>query len=154
MTRYESQDCSVARTLDVVGDHWSILIIRDALRGVRRFDEFQRSLGVARNILAARLEKLVEHEILTRELYQERPPRYEYRPTERGLDLWEPLAMLMKWGDRHVSKRPPMLLEHRGCGNVIEPTLHCPECGDELTIGDLRLYENTRGKRRAAAAKV
>src|SRR5215204_3268371 len=94
---YEGQTCSVARALELVGERWTLLVLRDAFLGVRRFDDFQRSLGVARNVLQTRLERLVEEDLLERRLYQERPARYEYRLTEKGLDLWPALVALMKW---------------------------------------------------------
>jgi DNA-binding HxlR family transcriptional regulator len=104
---YDGQNCSVARTLELIGERWTLLIVRDAFLGRRRFDEFQESLGVARNVLADRLAKLVEHGIFERVRYQERPERFEYRLTERGLDLRVPLLALMQWGDRHLSPAPP-----------------------------------------------
>src|SRR3954469_2905422 len=85
---YDDQVCSIARTLELIGERWTILIVRDAFLGVRRFDELQRSLGIARNVLQNRLERLVEHGILERVRYQERPERFEYRLTEKGIDLW------------------------------------------------------------------
>ena len=104
---YEGENCSVARALELVGERWTLLIVRDAAQGRRRFEEFQQSLGVARNILADRLAKLVADGIFERVLYQERPPRYEYRLTEMGRDLRVPLIALMQWGDRYVSPAPP-----------------------------------------------
>src|SRR3954462_7637079 len=99
---YDTQVCSVARALEVVGERWTLLVLRDAFLGVRRFDDFQRSLGVARNILQARLERLVDEGLLERQPYQERPPRYEYRLTEKGIELWPAIVALMKWGDRYL----------------------------------------------------
>ena len=104
---YEGQNCSVARTLELVGERWTLLIVRDAFLGRRRFEEFQESLGIARNILTDRLAKLVDHGIFERVRYQERPERYEYRLTDKGRDLRVPLLALMQWGDRHLSPTPP-----------------------------------------------
>src|SRR5918998_127305 len=98
---YAGQNCSIAGTLELVGERWTLLIVRDAFLGIRRFDDFQRNLGIARNVLQSRLERLVEEGILKREPYQERPPRYEYRLTRKGVDLWPVLVALMGWGDRH-----------------------------------------------------
>src|SRR5919112_1114607 len=98
---YDSQHCSIARALEVLGDRWTLLVIRDAFLGLRRFDDFQRDLGIARNVLADRLGRLVDEGILERHAYQERPERFEYRLTEKGADLWPVLISLMKWGDRH-----------------------------------------------------
>ena len=106
---YEGQDCSVARTLELVGERWTLLIVRDAFLGRRRFEEFQESLGIARNILTDRLAKLVDHGVFERVRYQERPERYEYRLTDKGRDLRVPLLALMQWGDRYLSPKPPRL---------------------------------------------
>ena len=135
---YEGQVCSVARTLEVVGERWTILIIRDAFRGIRRFDDFQRSLGVARNVLQGRLERLVEHGILKRVPYQERPERFEYRLTESGIDLWPVVVALLNWGDRHAAPDgPPVVLEHRGCGGHMNDRRICEECGAYLAAREV-----------------
>ena len=102
---YESQTCSIAGALEVVGERWSLLIVRDMLLGLRRFDEIQADLGIARNVLQTRLTRLHEQGVLEKRLYQEHPPRYEYRLTEKGLDLWPTIVALMQWGDRYA--RPP-----------------------------------------------
>ena len=137
---YRGQLCSVARTLEVVGERWTILILRDAFLGVRRFDDFQRNLGIARNVLHTRLRRLVDEGLLERRRYQERPERFEYRLTERGLDLWPALLALMQWGDRHLAGEggPPLLLEHRDCGGAITEHRTCERCGAELGPRDVR----------------
>src|SRR3982750_1007871 len=104
---YENQVCSIARALEIVGERWTILIVRDAFLGVRRFDDFQRSLGIARNVLADRPDRLVGAGIFERRRYQDRPPRYEYRLTERGHDLHPVIFSLMKWGDKHAAPNGP-----------------------------------------------
>jgi DNA-binding HxlR family transcriptional regulator len=130
---YTSQNCSIARTLEVVGERWSILIVREAFLGIRRFDEYQRRLGIARNILQARLERLVEEGIMRRELYQERPPRYEYHLTSKGVDLWPTVVALLKWGDRHAAPAgPPVIIEHKGCGGEVDDRRRCTKCGADL----------------------
>jgi len=106
---YEGQNCSVARSLELVGERWTLLIVRDAFLGRHRFEEFQASLGIARNILTDRLAKLVDHGIFERVRYQERPDRYEYRLTDKGRDLRLPLLALMEWGDRYLSPSPPRI---------------------------------------------
>jgi DNA-binding HxlR family transcriptional regulator len=137
---YEGQICSVARTLGVIGDRWTMLIIRDAFLGVRRFDDFQRSLGIARNVLDSRLSRLCDDGILERRLYQERPERYEYRLTEMGHDLWPVLVSLMQWGDRHLSgDGPPILVQHRDCGGAVTSGLTCEKCGATLTARDAQV---------------
>jgi len=136
---YDSQTCSVASTLEVVGERWTLLVLRDAFLGVRRFDDFQRSLGVARNVLQSRLERLVEEGVLERRLYQERPARHEYRLTEKGIDLWPVLVALMNWGDRHAySDGPPVVLEHRDCGGAVDDRRTCTRCGAPVDARSVR----------------
>ena len=112
---YPTQYCPVASTLEVIGERWTLLIIRDVFLGIRRFDDLQRDLGVARNILQVRLERLVEEGILVKRPYQERPLRSEYRLTEKGADLWPVLVAMLQWGDRHALEggERPMILQHR-----------------------------------------
>jgi DNA-binding HxlR family transcriptional regulator len=137
--QYDTQVCSIASALEIVGERWSLLIVRDVFLGVRRFDDIQRDLGIARNVLQARLERLVEEGVLEKRLYEERPPRHEYRLTERGIDLWPVLVALMKWGDRHVyPEGPPVVLEHRGCGGEVDEHRICRECGCPLEARDVR----------------
>lgn len=132
---YDDQICSVARTLEVLGERWTLLIVRDALLGLSRFDDFQRSLGAARNVLTERLKRLVETGVLERVRYQERPDRYEYRLTPKGRELAVPLIALMHWGDRHLAGEsgPPRLTTHRDCGGTLELQLSCTHCG--ATVG-------------------
>ncbi len=135
---YEGQVCSIAATLEIVGERWTLLIIRDAFLGVRRFDDFQRSLGVARNVLQSRLERLVAEGILERRPYQERPPRYEYRLTAKGVDLWPVIVSLLQFGDRHVHPdAPPLVLRHRGCGGELDGHRICKKCGKPLEAADV-----------------
>jgi DNA-binding HxlR family transcriptional regulator len=110
---YEGQNCSIARALEIVGERWTLLIIRDAFLGLSRFDEFQESLGIARNVLADRLSRLVDEGILERTRYSERPERYEYRLTEKGRELRLALAGLRQWGDAYLSEQPPRLMRRR-----------------------------------------
>jgi DNA-binding HxlR family transcriptional regulator len=110
---YEGQNCSIARALEVVGERWTLLIVRDAFLGLRRFDEFQENLGIARNVLADRLNRLVEEGILERVRYSERPERYEYRLTRKGRELNVALVGLRQWGDKYLSEKPPSLLRRR-----------------------------------------
>ena len=149
---YSDQDCSVARALEVVGERWTILILRDAFLGVRRFDDFQRSLGVARNVLQARLRRLVDEGLLERRRYQERPVRHEYWLTARGEDLLPVLLALMEWGDRHLADgaRPPRAL-HRGCGGALTQRCTCTACDAEIgSAADVELrYETGAGTQAA-----
>ena len=103
---YVDQDCSIARSLEVVGERWTLLIVRDAFLGLSRFDQFQESLGIARNVLAERLRRLVDEGILERARYSERPDRYEYRLTEKGRELRLALSGLRQWGDTYLSEKP------------------------------------------------
>jgi DNA-binding HxlR family transcriptional regulator len=107
---YEGQNCSIARALEVVGERWTLLIVRDVFLGLRRFDEIQANLGIARNVLTDRLNRLVSEGILERALYSERPERFEYRLTEKGRELNIALTALRQWGDKYVSEQPPRLL--------------------------------------------
>lgn len=131
---YSDQTCSIAAALEVVGERWSLLIVRDVMLGIRRFDALQSDLGVARNVLQTRLTRLVEHGVLERRLYQERPPRYEYTLTDKGLDLWPTIVALLQWGDKHATPAagPPVVLEHRGCGGAVDAHRICERCGQRL----------------------
>ena len=137
---YKGQNCSIARTLELVGERWTILVLRDAFLGVRRFDEMQRDLGIARNVLATRLERLVEEGILEKVPYQKRPLRYEYRLTDKGLDLWPIVVELMQWGDRYTAPEagPPIVIRHRGCGGILGERRICSACGQPLGVRDVR----------------
>jgi DNA-binding HxlR family transcriptional regulator len=110
---YEGQKCSIARALEVVGERWTLLIVRDAFLGVRRFDQFQESLGIARNVLTDRLNRLVEEGILERVRYSERPERFEYQLTKKGRDLQIALVGLRQWGDMYLSERPPRIMRRK-----------------------------------------
>lgn len=130
----DQQVCSVARALAVVGERWTLLLVRDAFKGTRRFDDFQRNLGVSRHRLAERLKALVEAGVLTKVPYRERPVRYEYRLTRKGLGLYPVLVSLSHWGDQWLSDDAgqPLIYWHSRCGKPTEPVLTCRECGDPL----------------------
>ena len=137
---YDDQVCSIARALEVVGERWTLLVLRDAFSGVRRFEDFQRSLGIARNVLAARLGRLVDEGVLERVPYQSRPERFEYRLTEKGLGLWPVIVGLLRWGDEHYAppEGVPRILEHRDCGGAVDAHLTCERCGARLGPRDVR----------------
>jgi len=116
---YDGQVCSIARTLEVVGDRWTLLVVRDVALGRRRFDQLLASLGVASNVLADRLNRLVDDGILERVRYSERPERFEYRLTDKGRELRLALLALMQWGDRHLSERPPRIARRRSDGSPV-----------------------------------
>jgi DNA-binding HxlR family transcriptional regulator len=136
---YSGQNCSIARALEVVGERWTILILRETFLGTYRFDEIQARLGIARNVLQARLERLVEADILKRVRYQERPPRYEYRLSAKGVDLWPVIVALLKWGDRYEAPDgPPIVLEHVDCGGEIDDRRRCVKCGNDVEPWSVR----------------
>lgn len=110
---YEGQNCSIARALEIVGERWTLLIVRDAFLGLRRFEQFQDNLGIARNVLTDRLNRLVDEGILERVRYSERPERYEYRLTQKGRDLNIALSGLRQWGDEYLSEKPPRILRRK-----------------------------------------
>jgi DNA-binding HxlR family transcriptional regulator len=137
-TDLAAMECSIARTLDAIGDRWSLLIIRDAFYGVRRFDDFQRDLGVARNVLSDRLTKLVAKGVLERRRYEDRPPRFEYRLTDRGRDLIGVVLVMMRWGDKWTGTgEAPVTITHTTCGHEATPVVACAACGEELRLGEL-----------------
>jgi DNA-binding HxlR family transcriptional regulator len=134
-TSFESMNCSVAQCLEVIGEWWSMLIVRDAFLGVRRFDDFQARLGISRNILNVRLTNLVEAGILDRVLYQERPPRHEYRLTAKGRDLWPVLTTMREWGDRWAAPNgAPLEMVHDACGHAVHLDHVCSECGEPIDV--------------------
>ncbi len=136
---YTDQNCSIARALELIGERWTILILRDVFRGSRRFDELQGDLGIARNVLQSRLERLCDAGILKRVPYQERPLRHEYRLTRKGLDLWPVIVALLQWGDRYEAPEagPPVLLVHRECGGAVDDRRRCAKCGADLQPWDV-----------------
>ena len=136
------QDCSMARTLAVIGDRWTLLILRECFLRVRRFDDFQERLGIGRPILADRLQKLVANFVLTKMAYQQNPTRYEYRLTERGGGCSYPVILsIVHWGDVHLASKKgrPVLHQHVGCGHVFNPVMRCSECEGELKPRDVRV---------------
>src|SRR5262245_43042764 len=135
---YEDQSCSIARTLEVVGDRWTLLVIRDVVLGVQRFDQLVTSLGVASNILTDRLDRLVAERILERVRYNDRPERFEYHLTAKGRELGVALIALMQWGDRHVSDEPPRLALRRSDRSPITARLVAGD-GSFVPSGDVEL---------------
>lgn len=141
--------CSVAQCLEVVGEWWSMLLIRDAFLGVRRFDEFQERLGISRNVLTQRLNKLVDTGVFEKQPYQDNPVRYEYVLTDKGRDLWPVLTSMRQWGDLHAAPHgPPVRVFHRACGHAARFELHCADCGAQVTHRDVRV-ERAKPRKRA-----
>ncbi len=137
---FEDMHCSVARSLEVVGEWWTLLILRDVFFGITRFEELQRRLGIARNVLSARLDTLVAHGVLERRAYDEARERYDYVLTPKGRALWPVLVTLRQWGDEWITgeENAPVGLEHTPCGEHVTAVLHCSSCGEELRSGEIR----------------
>jgi DNA-binding HxlR family transcriptional regulator len=144
---YADQNCSIARTLEIVGERWTLLIVRDVFLGKRRFDELLESLGVATNVLTDRLNRLVDEEILERVAYSERPPRYEYRLTPKGRELRVTLLALMEWGDRYVSDKPPRVARRRSDRSPVSVRIVAKD-GEAVPYGDLEVVPGPGAARR------
>jgi DNA-binding HxlR family transcriptional regulator len=130
---FDDQNCSIARALEVVGERWTLLVLREVLLGRRNFREIRRQTGVAANILSDRLQTLVEHGLLERR-------GTEYAPTAKGVDMTPVLVALMQWGDRHAAPNgPPRVHVHTACGHDADPRLHCSHCGEPIAPGELKV---------------
>ena len=147
-----SEACSVARTVAVIGDRWTLLILRDCFLGIRRFDDFQTRIGVTRHILADRLKKLVEEGILARVKYEERPPRYEYRLTDDGRALHPVIMAIVHWGDTHrvTKKGRPLLHRHKTCGHDFDPVMTCSHCAEPLAARAVAVRPGPGARRQSA----
>ena len=131
-------NCSIGQSLEVVGEWWSLLIVREAFFGVKRFDEFQEHLGIARNVLNQRLSHLVDEGVFERVAYSEHPPRFDYALTAQGRDLWPVIVALRQWGDRwRAPDGPPLQLVHRQCGHVADLVMVCRHCGEPVGPTDV-----------------
>ena len=140
-TSFAEMACSMARSLELIGDWWTPLIIRDLQLGIDRFDALAENLGISRNLLTIRLAHLVEHGIAERRRYQQHPPRDRYLLTEAGQELWPVLMALIAWGDRWVTPEggPPLVFRHRACGHHVTPTVSCDTCGQPLRASDVEV---------------
>jgi DNA-binding HxlR family transcriptional regulator len=137
---FTDQNCSIARALEVIGERWTLLVMREVLLGRRRFADLQRNTGIAKNILSDRLATLVEQGLLKRELYSDSPESYEYIPTSKGVDVWPVLVALMQWGDAYAAPDgPPRVYVHTVCGHDASPELHCAQCGDVISPRELKV---------------
>jgi len=143
--------CSLARGLELIGDWWSPLIIRDLFLGVARFDQLVEDLGISRNLLTRRLASLVANGVVEREAYQRRPTRYEYRLTKAGRDLVPAILALTAWGDRWARPKEgsPILFVHRVCGHRFEPQVVCSECGEVIDMGTVAVAPGPGGAAKA-----
>lgn len=137
---FADMHCSVAQALEIVGEWWTLLVIRDCFLGVRRFDDFVERLGISRNVLTDRLDKLVAADVLERHVYDEGRNRAEYVLTDKGRALWPVLTTLREWGDEWITGvgNEPLLVEHRSCGNVMHSRLVCDCCGEPVRAGSVR----------------
>jgi DNA-binding HxlR family transcriptional regulator len=144
----EEEPCSLARTVAVIGDRWSLLILRECFLRTRRFEGFQSALGITRHLLAERLKKLVRYGVLRRIPYQDSPKRHEYILTQKGLDLYPIIMSIVHWGDTHMvdERGRPLLHEHKSCGKMFDPVLVCSECGEPVTAKGVHVHPGP-GKR-------
>jgi DNA-binding HxlR family transcriptional regulator len=140
---YEGQICSIARSLELVGERWTLLVVREIFHGRRKFSEMQRTLGVARNVLTSRLQSMVDEGILERRPYSQRPERYEYFLTEKGLDLWPVMISLMHWGDKYepAADGAPSIVIHKECGGQIDDRRICMKCGKHLEVREAKAVD-------------
>jgi DNA-binding HxlR family transcriptional regulator len=138
-TDFGEMACSIARTLDVIGEPWSPLVLRNIYVGITRFDQLQQSLGISRKVLAERLKWLVERGVLERREYTSRPPRYEYALTPMGTELCDLLLVMVRWGDRWLAGEagPPVLYRHHACGQISHVELTCSVCGEQMRATDV-----------------
>ena len=138
-TSFAKWPCSIARTIDLIGDWWTPLVLREAFYGVTRFEEMQRSLGIGRNVLTERLQRLVAEEILERRKYQDHPERFEYKLTEKGRELFPVFAAVARWGDRWLDRGrgAPVLFRHRPCGHITQAEVVCAECRRPLELSEM-----------------
>lgn len=136
---YATQQCSIARALEVVGERWTLLVLRDAFFGVRRYNDFRTHLGIPRAVLATRLQDLTSAGVLEKRRYQESPPRDEYELTPLGLGLWPTLYALSLWGQDFTGKPPVYLFRHASCGTRLGVGGECPECGTAVPPGEVEM---------------
>ncbi|YCK35806.1 winged helix-turn-helix transcriptional regulator [Actinomadura sp. ATCC 39365] len=137
---YEGQDCSLARALEVIGERWTLLVVRDAMYGVRRYGDFLAHLDIPRAVLSQRLGALVEAGVLARSRYQDNPPRDEYVLTATGRELWVPMLALSQWGERNLGGAGPRrLFHHAACGTRIDPVSRCPSCGTAVGLEEIEV---------------
>jgi len=135
--------CSVAQCLEVVGEWWTLLILRDAFLGVSRFDHFQERLGISRNVLTQRLTRLTDAGVMRKTAYSEHPPRFDYKLTEKGHDLWPVITTMRQWGDQHAAPDgPPVEVIHTACGVSSVTILTCSTCGEPVTWKDVRVSDH------------
>jgi DNA-binding HxlR family transcriptional regulator len=140
-TDLPDENCSVARSVAVIGDRWTLMILRDLFLGVRRFEAFEKRLGISRSIIAERLKKLTDEGVVRREAYQSNPVRHEYRLTDKGLALHPVMMAIVHWGDVHYAGAagPPLIHRHKACGCDFHPVQTCSECAGALSARDVEV---------------
>ncbi len=145
-TRFDDAPCPIARTTDLIGDWWTPIVMRESFRGARRFGDFVEALDIPKAVLTARLTRLVDEGLLVRVEYQEHPPRYEYRLTDKGRDFWGVLAAMWRWGSDHLwdGEEPPLILEHRDTDEIVRPLVVDEATGAPLDVRTLRIRPNLR----------
>lgn len=138
-TQFGEMACSIARTLDVIGEPWSPLILRNVYVGINRFEQLQQGLGISRKVLTERLKWLVDQGVLERHGYSDRPPRYEYQLSTKGMELCDLLLVMVRWGDRWLAGQagPPVLYRHHACGRISHVEPRCSECGEAMHATDI-----------------
>jgi DNA-binding HxlR family transcriptional regulator len=143
---YPEQRCSIARALEIIGERWTLLILRDTLEGKHRFEDLQASLAITRSVLSTRLAWMVQQGLLERRRYRAHPERFEYHPTGKARELWPVLLHLMLWGDAHYPPRggPPRALEHKDCGGRITKNLSCSRCGRTVSAHEVHVRPRRR----------
>ncbi len=147
-TKLSDVRCSIARTMEVLQDSWTTLILRDVFAGISRFGQFQEDLGLSKKILTARLDRLVEEGILEKRPYTDRPPRYDYLPTAKGAELFSIIGAIMAWGDRWTAgpAGPPALIRHLSCGAHTTAKVVCDQCGEPLELHAIRAEAGPGGR--------
>lgn len=153
---FPDQHCSIAAALEILGERWTLLVMREVLLGRRRFGDIRRHVGVAPNILSDRLQTLVEHGLLQRRPIEGEPDAHEYVPTRKGVDANPVLVALLQWGDRHATPAggPPRVFVHTACGHDAHPRLHCSHCGEPVTPRDLKVRPGVGATPEQAAEKL
>lgn len=148
------ENCSIARTMSIIGDRWTMLILRDAFMGVKRFEHFQQGLGLSRAILADRLDKLIDNFVLTKIAYRQSPIRYEYQLTDKGEALFPIILTMAQWGDRYLTTPDgrPTLVVHQHCHTAMDARLVCPDCGEEVDSRSIQLFRGPASRDTALPA--
>lgn len=148
-----SQICTYARTIELLGNEWTLMVLRELFLGARRFDELQCQTGASPHTLSQRLKRLEREGVLRREAYSDHPPRYEYRLTAMGRDLWPVIIAMKSWGDTWLEDGDkPVAITHKRCGQTVVPQMTCPDCGERMHAHDAEAHLSNEFKRERRAA--